>query len=128
MIVPTPNIMNGYNIIDLYKHFITKEYIAHGDIHINLLTEPAHLQLKNLPEHHKKILKQKYIDLIEWISNSGKANILTDINQFNFLISQLEKDRSEEEFKRFLLKTKQVDQYRGNDFYKVFTEYADFIS
>ena len=60
-------------------------------------------------------------------SEDNKDALKHDISQFEFLITTLEQERSEEEFQRFLVKTKQVDQYRGNDFYKVFTEYADFI-
>lgn len=131
MIVPTPNIMNAYNIVDLFKEFIEKGYIGHNDLHVNFLTNPAHLQLKNLPEHHKKIVKERYLDTIEWLKTQqvlgNKDAIKHDISQFEFLITTLEQERSEEEFQRFLVKTKQVDQYRGNDFFKVFTEYSDFI-
>lgn len=133
MIVPTPNIMNAYNIVDLYKEFLEEGYIQHNDIHVNFLTDPAHLQLKNLPEHHKKAVRQRYLDTIEWIKNSkynkrSPYELKSDIRQFEFLITTLDQERSEEEFQRFLVKTKQVDQYRGNDFYKVFPEFADFIS
>jgi len=131
MIVPTPNIMNAYNIVDLYREFIEKGYIKHNDLHVNFLTDPAHLQLKNLPEHHKKIVKQRYLDTIAWLrtqrSDNDPNEIKNDISQFEFLITTLEQERSEEEFQRFIVKTKQVDQYRGNDFYKVFPEYTDFI-
>jgi organic radical activating enzyme len=128
-IVPTLNIMNSYTIIDLYKNFIDKKYIKPGRIQINLLTHPEHMQIKNLPENHKEILREKYKQVILWIKdrfpNNGHAQ--RDIQQFEMALELLNKQRSQEEFERFLQRTELVDGYRGNDFFGTFTEFQDFI-
>ena len=86
------------------------------------------MQIKNLPENHKVILREKYKEVIEWIrinlSNDDEAQ--RDIEQFEFIVELLNKERSEEEFKKFLSMTSLVDGYRGDDFFNVFTEFDDF--
>jgi hypothetical protein len=66
--------MNSYTVIDLYKEFIQRKFINTGRMHVNLLTHPEHMQIKNLPENHKIILREKYSEVIEWI----KLNLPND--------------------------------------------------
>jgi len=127
-IVPTINIMNSYTVIDLYKEFIQRKFINPGKIHVNLLTHPEHMQIRNLPENHKTILREKYEDVIKWIklNFSNNEDNQRDIEQFEFIVSLLNQERSEEEFKKFLSMTALVDGYRGDDFFGIFTEFNDF--
>jgi radical SAM protein with 4Fe4S-binding SPASM domain len=128
-IVPTINLMNSYTVIDLYKEFIQRKFINTGRMHVNLLTHPEHMQIKNLPENHKIILREKYNEVIEWIKinlSDKDDEAQRDIEQFEFIVELLNKERSEEEFKKFLSMTSLVDGYRGDDFFGVFTEFDDF--
>jgi MoaA/NifB/PqqE/SkfB family radical SAM enzyme len=129
-IVPTINLMNSYTIIDLYKNWIESAYIRPGKMHVNLLTHPEHMQIKNLPENHKEILRIKYGEIIQWIkSKSFKNNEgQKDIEQFEFVLGLLNQERSEEEFQKFIELTYKVDNYRGDDFFNIFTEFKDFIN
>jgi MoaA/NifB/PqqE/SkfB family radical SAM enzyme len=129
-IVPTINLMNSYTIIDLYKNWIESEYIRPGKMHVNLLTHPEHMQIRNLPENHKEILRIKYGEIIQWIkSKSFKNNEgQKDIEQFEFVLGLLNQERSEEEFQKFIELTYKVDNYRGDDFFNIFTEFKDFIN
>jgi MoaA/NifB/PqqE/SkfB family radical SAM enzyme len=127
-IVPTINIMNSYTIIDLYKEFVTAGYIKTGHMHVNLLTHPAHMQIRNLPENHKVILREKYAKIMDWIRETYPYDneAQKDIEQFEFILGLMNQDRSEEEFQHFLKMTDVVDTYRGDDFFGVFTEFQDF--
>lgn len=129
MICPTVNIMNCYNIVELYKEWITKGYIDRGRTHFNLLTHPAHLQFKNLPIHHKENLRSLYSDTIDWIKKRFPDNSANwDTDGFNFLISLLEKEANQEELDMFVEKTLRVDKYRGDDFFSTFTELSDLLT
>ena len=129
MIVPTVTIMNSYNVVDLYKEWLELGYIKPGMIHVNLLSFPLHMQLCNLPEHHKSKVRKLYQDTIEWIDSNIESERCKekDISQFRFLLEILNKERSEEQFQKFIQRTKQVDKYRGNDFFKDFPEFSDFL-
>lgn len=129
-IVPTINLMNSYTIIDLYKNWIESEYIWPGKMHVNLLTHPEHMQIKNLPENHKEILRIKYDEIIQWIKSKSFNNNegQRDIEQFEFILGLLNQERSEEEFQKFIELTYKVDNYRGDDFFNIFTEFKDFIN
>ena len=126
MICPTVNIMNSYNIVDLYKEWITLGYIQPGRAHFNLLTFPAHMQIKNLPDHHKENLRNLYDDTIEWIKDTlPEEQQNWDIDAFNFVKSLLDKPANEDELRTFVEKTHLVDKYRSDDFFGIFTELAD---
>jgi radical SAM protein with 4Fe4S-binding SPASM domain len=129
-IVPTINLMNSYTIIDLYKNWIESGYISPGKMHVNLLTHPEHMQIRNLPENHKETLRIKYGEIIQWIkSKSFKNNEgQKDIEQFEFVLGLLNQERSEQEFQKFIELTYKVDNYRGDDFFNIFTEFKDFIN
>lgn len=128
MIVPTVNIMNSYNIVELYKEWVSKGYIERERCHFNLLTHPEHLQIRNLPDHHKNALRKLYDETIEWIKSNVSDPYYDanhDIDQFNFVKSLLDLERNDEQLKTFVNKTHIVDKYRGDDFFKIFTELAD---
>jgi MoaA/NifB/PqqE/SkfB family radical SAM enzyme len=127
-IVPTINLMNSYTIIDLYREFLVAGYIKTGHMHVNLLTHPAHMQIRNLPENHKVILREKYNKIMDWIREKYPYDneAQKDIEQFEFILGLLNQDRSEEEFQHFLKMTDVVDTYRGDDFFGIFTEFHDF--
>lgn len=129
MIVPTVNIMNCYNVVDLYKSFMNKGYIKTSDCHFNLLTHPVHMQFKNLPASHKSRLKELYLDTIEWIYSLeyDKSNLDTDADKFHFLISLLDKEANQEELDLFVKRTLQVDKYRNDNFFGIFPEFQDLL-
>ena len=129
-IVPTINIMNSYTVIDLYKNWILSGYIKPGKFHVNLLTHPEHMQIKNLPDNHKEILRNKYAEIIQWIKDnvSDKGEGQKDIEQFEFIVNLMNQERSEEEYQKFKVMTYMVDSYRGDDFFGVFTEFSDFLN
>lgn len=129
MIVPTVTLMNSYNVVDLYKEWIELGYLEPGNIHVNYLTHPSHMQLCNLPQHHKDKVDSLYRETIEWIGQQDWEEHEREkaIAQFRFLLEILNKDRSEEQFQKFLHRTEQVDKYRGNDFFRDFPEFSDFL-
>ena len=127
ILVPTVNIMNGYNVVTLYREWITKKYIDFCSVNFNLLTHPLHMQLKNLPDHHKDNLRKLYLETIEWINSHNVDYARIDTDQFHFLLSLLDKPAVESELTTFVERTIQVDKYRGDDFFGTFTEYKDLL-
>jgi sulfatase maturation enzyme AslB (radical SAM superfamily) len=130
MIVPTVNLMNSYNVIDLYKTFMKKGYIKVSDCHFNLLTHPVHMQFKNLPSKHKESLRELYLGTIDWVYKLKYEKQILDIeaDKFHFLISLLDQEANEEELELFVKRTLQVDKYRGDDFFNIFPEFQDLLS
>ena len=123
-IIPTLSILNVYNILDFHKEWVDMGLIGVNDIRINLLSEPKHYNIKNLPEHHKqRIFKkyQKYDEYLDTIPNSDSAK-----NEFKKIPNFLKKSEgSFDDLKVFIDFNKKLDEIRDEKFFHIFTEYTD---
>ena len=129
---PTISLLNAYNLIDLHREWVEKKYIGPYDLSINILTFPLQYHIKNLPSHHKKKLEEIYTKHIAWINsfdrdlNDTSSNFKYCINGFENAIKLLQQ-ASESSWAKHWEKNQWLDQYRNEDFSKIFPEYADLI-
>ena len=120
------SILNAYNFVDLHKEWVEKDYVNISSIDLNILDQPQHLRISNLPQHHKKTLKELYENHINWMSTNYEDELTTSpIKEFRKLITFLEKDPYPNWEKEFFLKEIEVDKIRNEDFFTVFPEYKD---
>ena len=124
---PTIQIPNVHHIFDLYKYFIVNKITNAGDIHFNILEGPKHFSIRNLPENHKEQIRTKCDEMLIWLEDNDYSTHSTDKQQFELLRSMLDQEPTLPNNELFLRRTKQVDDYRGNNFYETFPEFNDFL-
>ena len=125
---PTIQIPNVYHIFDLYKYFLKNGITKSGNIHFNILTQPMHFNIKNLPKHHKDDLYKKCDEMSDWLdSNTQYSTHFADKQQFDLLRSMLDQEPELLNNDKFISRTNQVDKYRGNNFWDTFPEFSDFL-
>lgn len=130
-IAPTVSWMNSYDIIDLHKEWVSKEYIKVNKIHANILHSPSEFSLWRLPNHHLKALKKKYIQHIEWISslNVRESEKRQAISAFRKIIGYLERGSDlvpgRDDEGTYSNYHERIDKIRKVDFFKIFPEFLD---
>ena len=95
-------------------------------MHANILYFPRMLNIVNLPDSVKVKIKEKYSAFK--IKHKGKLLYKPIFKQMDKIITSLEQERQlslDEWRKRFFAYTDTLDQLRGENFEKVFPEYAD---
>ena len=65
--------------------------------------------------------------MLIWLEESDYNTNSTDKQQFELLRSMLDQEPTLPNNELFLRRTKQVDDYRGNNFYETFPEFNDFL-
>lgn len=128
-IAPTISIFNVFHIIDFVEEWIELGYITpqefHG-MHSNILYFPKMLNIVNLPESVKMKIKEKY----SAFQNKHKDNKVyrTIFKELDKILIALDQERQislDVWRQRFFAYTDALDKLRGENFEKVFPEYAD---
>jgi radical SAM protein with 4Fe4S-binding SPASM domain len=120
-ISPTLSIFNAYNIMDLHKSWVSKGYIRHGDVNVNLLLDPPYYRIDNLPDVHKQELTHLYNEHIEWLAPHDRLARAT--TGFKSAIGLLANENNM--LRKFFSRTDQLDALRNEKFHDVFPEYSD---
>ena len=126
--VPTIQLGNIYHIFDLIKYLLTNKICKQGDFHLNILNQPRHLDVRNLPEHHKKKINKLCDDMLVWFDDNTfepAFNKFKDKQQIELIRQMVNEERNDKYILRFLNYTEAVDKYRGNDFFSSFPELQD---
>lgn len=124
-ISPTVSIMNAYNVIELHREWVEKEYIGVSDININPLFGPSYLCIKNLPSNHKTALEKLYVEHVSWmVKNKASAAAVTG---FRSLINLLRQPADPDWKQQWQFNINAVDSIRNENFYSIFTEYQDLL-
>ena len=124
-ISPTVSIMNVHSLPDLHKYFVEKGYVENATaIVLNMLLNPAHYEIRNLPENLKTEVKQKIKDHCVWLREQDTR--LDVIESFESILTYIENPASNEDVARFVSETNRIDKRRNQSFGKTFPEYADW--
>lgn len=124
-ISPTVSIMNVHSLPDLHKYFVEKGYVENTTaIVLNMLLNPAHYEIRNLPENLKTEVKQKIKDHCVWLREQDTR--LDVIESFESILTYIENPASNEDVARFVSETNRIDKRRNQSFEKTFPEYADW--
>ncbi len=119
----TISIQNAYHVIPFHHALVDGGYIdSYNSFNVNIVTEPKHLDMRILPQHHKVELEKLYQEHIDFLSEKS----LWSVKQgFDTLKNHLMQDLDGEHLKVFEYKMKQLDELRGEDFQKTFPELED---
>ena len=106
---------------DFHRNWINKGFIKAQDFNINILMNPPHYRIDNLPESYKELVIEKYQAHIDYISPLDSLQRATNGYQsaINF-IKQPSNSALLDEFKRL---TVQLDSIRGENFKQTFPEF-----
>jgi len=119
----TISIQNAYHIVPFHHALVDGGYIdSYNSFNVNIVTEPKHLDMRILPQHHKVELEKLYQEHIDFLSEKS----LWSVKQgFDTLKNHLMQDLDGEHLKVFEYKMKQLDEVRGENFQKTFPELED---
>lgn len=116
----TVGFLNVENLIE----FQQSGQIDISKFSLSVMTEPKHLTLAVLPQHHKNRIRDQILNHINWCQDNG-ADLLvsqwTDV--LNFMMAT-DFSYCLPEFQRL---TKTMDSYRNESFTKVFPVYQDLL-
>ena len=107
--------------MDLHKSWVSKGYIQHGDVNVNLLLDPPYYRIDNLPDVHKQELTHLYNEHIEWLAPHDRLARAT--TGFKSAIGLLANENNM--LRKFFSRTDQLDALRNEKFHDVFPEYSD---
>lgn len=128
--------VNAFNLPDLHKEWINLGYINPNKINVNCLDDPNMYSLKGIPTWKKKLIEQKFLEHIEWLSGPEIKNNRyikvydRTIKQFTDAISFMNSFDSGNDFiyeDTFKEVNNKYDLVRNEDFLKVFSEHTDMI-
>ena len=124
-ISPTVSIMNVHSLPDLHKYFVEKGYVEDTTaIVLNMLLNPAHYEIRNLPRKLKDEVKQKIKDHCIWLKEQNTR--LDVIESFESILSYIENEAKDADVARFVSETNKIDKRRNQSFEKTFPEYSDW--
>ena len=100
-------------INDVCQRYFKNRY--NNETNLNLVHNPPHYCIKNLPNYVKKIITEKY-------KNFNNSQILGLIKYMN------SEEQNEKEWHRFIKIIKQHDQYREQKFEDHMPEFAEILN
>ena len=117
----TLSILNSLHLVDFHRDWIDKGLIQAQDFNINIVMNPPHYRIDNLPDSYKDQVIEKYQTHIDYISPLDSLQRATNgyKSAINF-IKQPGDPALLEEFKRL---TTQLDGVRGENFKETFPEF-----
>ena len=124
-ISPTVSIMNVHSLPDLHRYFVEKGYVENTTaIVLNMLLNPAHYEIRNLPQELKEEVKQKIKNHCVWLREQDTR--LDVIESFESILTYIENPSSDEDVAKFVSETNRLDKRRNQSFEKTFPEYANW--
>ena len=117
----TLSILNSLHMPDFHRDWMSKGLIKAQDFNINIVMNPPHYRIDNLPDSYKDQVIEKYKKHIDYISPLDSLQRATNGYQSAINFIKQPGDRSLlEEFKRL---TTQLDGIRGENFKQTFPEF-----
>jgi len=122
----TISIQNAYHVIPFHHALVDGGYIdSYNAFNVNIVTEPKHLDMRILPQHHKVELEKLYQKHIDFLSEKSAWPVKQG---FDTLRNHLMQELDREHLRVFQYKMKQLDELRGEDFQKTFPELEDLYN
>jgi len=91
---------------------------------LNMLLNPAHYEIRNLPQELKEEVKQKIKNHCVWLREQDTR--LDVIESFESILTYIENPSSDEDVAKFVSETNRLDKRRNQSFEKTFPEYANW--
>jgi hypothetical protein len=106
---------------DFHRDWMNKGYIKAQDFNINILMNPPHYRIDNLPEQFKEKIITKYQKHIDYISPLDSLQRAT--NGYKSAINFIKQTGDGVMLDQFITLTDQLDKIRGENFGKTFPEF-----
>jgi hypothetical protein len=121
----TISIQNAYHIVPFHHTLVEGGWIdSYNSFNVNIVTEPNHLDIRILPQHHKVKLEKLYQEHIDMLSDVGDWSAKQGFDSLkNHLMQDIE--TAGEHLEVFKYKMKQVDKIREENFSETFPEMSD---
>lgn len=119
----TLSIMNSFHMPDFHRDWMDRGLIQAQDFNINILMNPPHYRIDNLPNNLKEKLVAKYKEHIEYIRPLDGLQRAT--NGYESAINFINQPANEQLLQDFLKLTNQVDDVRNENFKETFPELSE---
>lgn len=119
----TLSILNSFHMPDFHRDWMDKGLINAQDFNINILMNPPHYRIDNLPNNLKEKLVAKYKEHIEYVRPLDGLQRAT--NGYESAINFINQPANEQLLQDFLKLTAQVDAIRDENFKETFPELSE---
>lgn len=122
----TVSIFNVLHITDFHREWVELGLIQPKDWNINILQGPDYERVNILPQYYKDLARHKISDHIEWLEPLDPLTRAT--NGYRSLITFMDRTQSgidKIKLAEFFKRNDALDQFRNEDFYATFPEYAE---
>ena len=117
----TLSILNSYHMPDFHKEWINYGLIKAPDFNVNILMNPPHYRIDNLPMPDKEAVIEKYKRHIDYLSPIDPLQRAT--NGFQSAINFIEQPSNARLFLEFMALTAKMDKIRSESFNETFPEF-----
>lgn len=124
-ISPTLSIMNALHLPDFHQDWVNKGLLEAQDLNINCLFDPPHYRIQVAGERGKNLIKEKYLQHLEWLRPLDKLQRATVgfESAINFVDAQDRKDLQAE----FWDRTNRLDQIRNEKILDIIPELTELL-
>jgi len=118
-LTPTVSAYNVLNLPDFHKEWIEEGLLEPQNLRINILLDPTYMRLQILTAEQKDRVRKRYDEHINYLKQF--PHIDSVIDDYTSILQFMETDNEHDRFV-FVFKTKQMDEIRNENFYKIFPE------
>jgi MoaA/NifB/PqqE/SkfB family radical SAM enzyme len=121
----TLSLLNVFNITNFHKEWSNKGLINPQDFNINILMDPKHYRIDNLPDTEKDTIRKLFEEHIEWLEPLD--NLKRATNGFKSAVNFLNQPGDKRQFEKFFKLTRALDKIRDEDISTVLPEYTRYV-
>ena len=115
----TTGLINALHVADFHQSWVDQGLISAEDFNIQLLFQPAYMNIRNAPERLRQQIVDRYTQHIEWLrprDRSGRA-----VSGFRSVLEMC-KQPDVYDREQFWHEIERLDQYHGTDLFSTFPE------
>ncbi len=117
----TLSILNSVHVPDFHRDWMNKGFIKAQDFNINILMNPPHYRIDNLPDSYKDQVIEKYQKHIDYISPLDSLQRAT--NGYQSAINFIKQPGDASQLDEFRDITTRLDTIRSENFKEIFPEF-----
>ena len=118
----TLSLMNSYNIVDFHREWVELGLVKPSDWNVNILQDPVRFRLDVLPNDMKAELVELYSEHVAWLEPQDHLTRAT--NGYKSAIKFMQAQDNSKLIPEFVMRAKELDRWRNENFFSVFPELA----
>ncbi len=127
-VYPTVTILNIHQLTDMHRTLVESNFIEINNFVVSYLLFPHYLNIRVLPEHLKKEVREKFAAHKEWIKERINPDDFEDhMKNWDVVLEYLDEDWSEK-VHDFIHVTHKIDDLRDHTFKKTFPELSSLYN